>query len=942
MHPSALGGEGPRSRCVCPVAFLLSLLLVSPIGAAESFAVGSASDVNWTVTNSNRSLGLLPATVPGCAHTDLLAAGVISEPNFGLNHELQRWIASDNFSYATGPFALPPALLARANIDLVLRVDTAAVVEVNGVAVAAVANMHRVWVLDVRDLLVKSYANATVLRVHFTGPVPASLAAQAACVHSFGPLCPFANCTCPAPWPGPSPNPLLINAFLRKEQQSFSWDFAPATGTSGLLQVPEMVAYDGALLRDVIVDTQPSDAAGAWVVNVAVRLTGTRGPAPGSESALAVASIAGASASANVTLRAGEVVMHLSVPVSNVSLWSPNGYGGQSLYNLTVTLTTATGEAQSRVVRVGFRTIALVQAPVPGDDKAGDGRLFTLVVNGQAIYARGSNWVPNQSLGVRSTREELKRSFAAFRAAHFTTLRVWGGGVYASDDLLSLADEAGIIILQDFQFGDQFYAVDAPFLVDVAEEVRDAAWRLGSHPSLGLYYGSNEMASGYSDGHHFFNAAPFYGALYFTTIAGNLSAVDPSRVFLSSTPSQGNESAAAPLNQHSSVELRGDMHYYNLDSPDCWNVSALPRARFITEHGWESWPSLLTLAPTLAGPQDYGFNASVPASRQMHPPGQGQITNNVESNWRWPSAGADAAERYRLELWMTQVAAGACLRASIEFWRGTSDELVNASYALSPRGYALLGKNSGVLYWQADDTWPGPSWSTLELGGRPKVGFYESARAFAPLLVAGHLVTSGTAPFGVETRIYFSSSTYNALPSGSSTLTISSLLWSGGATGAPLQVAVSLPAPHSSSLIFSAPLQVLLDATGCPARNQCVLTLSVSDDASGALLSSNWLYLSPFNQVTTLRGDPGLSIASVVAGSQPLEFIVELTTSVVPVPAVWLETPLLGRFSDNGFLLTAPRTLLTFFADGAGITPQQLRDSLQVWSLADASDTYSS
>lgn len=50
--------------------------------------------------------------------------------------------------------------------------------------------------------------------------------------------------------------------------------------------------------------------------------------------------------------------------------------------------------------------------------------------------------------------------------------------------------------------------------------------------------------------------------------------------------------------------------------------------------GWESYPSFLTMAPTLT-PEDYGFNASVPAARQQHPPGQSQIRHDVTSNWRY-------------------------------------------------------------------------------------------------------------------------------------------------------------------------------------------------------------------------------------------------------------------------------------------------------------------
>ena len=155
--------------------------------------------------------------------------------------------------------------------------------------------------------------------------------------------------------------------------------------------------------------------------------------------------------------------------------------------------------------------------------------------------------------------------------------------------------------------------------------------------------------------------------------------------WISSTPAQGNESAAVPFNRNgSSVPLRGDMHYYDMVddfSINCWDAAEIaPRARFVTETGWISWPSFLTMAPTL-DPRDYGFNGSVAGARVEHPPAQRECTHQVNLNWRWPDRHpSTSAAGYRDELWMTQVAASQCLVASIEFWRSTESELVNTTY----------------------------------------------------------------------------------------------------------------------------------------------------------------------------------------------------------------------------------------------------------------------
>ena len=47
----------------------------------------------------------IAATVPGCVHTDLLAAGLIEDPWVGLAESAQHWIGACDWTYRT---TLPP------------------------------------------------------------------------------------------------------------------------------------------------------------------------------------------------------------------------------------------------------------------------------------------------------------------------------------------------------------------------------------------------------------------------------------------------------------------------------------------------------------------------------------------------------------------------------------------------------------------------------------------------------------------------------------------------------------------------------------------------------------------------------------------------------------------------------------------------------------------
>ena len=275
----------------------------------------------------------------------------------------------------------------------------------------------------------------------------------------------------------------------------------------------------------------------------------------------------------------------------------------------------------------------------------------------------------------------------------------------------------------------------------------------------------------------------------------------------------------------------------------------------------------------------------------------------------------------------------------------------------------MLGGNDGVLYWQADDTWPGPSWSSIEIKGRLKVGHYAMQRAFAPRTVAGRILNGSLV-------VHFSRSDYSHLPT-VGTLRLTAYKWSGGVAGASSEHTVALPGPHSSGRLLNTRIEPVLAATGCGGsgmKSECVLLLEVltgkaatteSDGRSApTVLAKNWVYLTPFNEVTTMS-DPGLVVQLVecVAPPPPLAdpnatastglggggtFNVTVAAARVPAALVWLETALPGRWSDNGLLLTTEVLVLQWFAYDSSATAAQLKASLSVWSLFDVARGYSS
>src|SRR5436190_12603900 len=92
----------------------------------------------------------LPATVPGCVHTDLLAAGKIGDPFYRLNEKDQQWIENESWEYRAA-VPVDAATLAHDRIELVFAgLDTFAEVFVNGAPVLTADNMFRSWRVDAK------------------------------------------------------------------------------------------------------------------------------------------------------------------------------------------------------------------------------------------------------------------------------------------------------------------------------------------------------------------------------------------------------------------------------------------------------------------------------------------------------------------------------------------------------------------------------------------------------------------------------------------------------------------------------------------------------------------------------------------------------------------------------------------------------------------------
>ncbi|HET6534046.1 MAG TPA: glycoside hydrolase family 2 protein [Actinoplanes sp.] len=491
----------------------------------------------------------VPASVPGCVHTDLLAAGLIADPFLDDNEQKVAWIGRTDWAYET-TFSWSPTA---DRSDLVCAgLDTVARVILNGTEIGRTANMHRGYRFDVRDVL----RSENTLRIEF-GSAYAYAEAQQSRLGDR-----------PNAYPEPFP-------FIRKMACNFGWDWGPTLVTAGIWQDIGLHCWSVARFAEVRPHVTVADGVGRVDVHVTLERD-TDGPVT------VVAAVAGREAVARISGR--EAV--LTVTVDDPDLWWPRGYGEPARYDLDVTLSDSYGKLDVWSRRIGFRSVRL-------DTRDG---AFTVVVNDRSVFARGVNWIPDDVFVTRIGRDRLARRLTQACEANVNFIRVWGGGRYESEDFYDLADELGLMVQQDFLFACAAYPEEEPFHSEVAAEARENVVRLSSHPSLVLWTGNNENIWGHEDWgwKDSLDGRSWGAGYYFDLLPQVVSDVDPGRPYWPGSPWSGS------ADRHPNDPAYGSMHIWDVWNTDDYTKYRSYRPRFVAEFGFQAPPAWATLRRALS------------------------------------------------------------------------------------------------------------------------------------------------------------------------------------------------------------------------------------------------------------------------------------------------------------------------------------------------------
>ncbi|MFE1954936.1 glycoside hydrolase family 2 protein [Streptomyces sp. NPDC059524] len=625
-------------------------------------------DSGWSLDHDGRPL---PAQVPGCVHTDLLAAGLIPDPFIGRAELEIDWVGRRAWTYSRDVAAGQTAADERyERTDLVFDgLDTAARITLGGRELGRTRNMHRAYRFDVTGLsgpldveFASAYDEAEAVR-RVTGDRPNV-------------------------YPAPS-------QYIRKMACGFGWDWGPTVVTAGLWRPVRLERWSTARLARVRpLVTVGGDGSGRVELRIDVERTER-----GADRALTVrADVAGVTVAGRVEGDGATLV--LDVP--DVRLWWPRGYGEQPLYEVALTLLDGDGgtvlDGWGR--RIGFRSVEIDRAP----DEHGTG--FTFVVNGVRVFVRGVNWIPDDVLPSRVTPERYRTRLRQTAEANADLVRVWGGGIYEDEAFYDACDELGLMVWQDFLFACSTYPEEQPLRGEVEAEARENVVRLMPHPSLVVWNGNNENLWGFRDwGWEEELAGDSWGEGYYLGLLPRVVAeLDPTRPYMAGSPWSGS------WDHHPNHPDHGTHHSW-----DVWNRVDFTEyradvPRFVAEFGWQAPPALATLRRALPG-EELAPDSPGMLHHQKAEDGNGKLRRGLARHFAVPEGDFD---RWH---YLTQVVQARAVATGIEHWRSHR-----------PRC-------AGTIVWQINDCWPVSSWSAIDGDGRLKPLHHELRRLYADRLL---------------------------------------------------------------------------------------------------------------------------------------------------------------------------------------------------------------
>ncbi len=626
----------------------------------------------------------IPATVPGNVELDLLAAGVIKNPELGNNindlrkYEAYQWWYSRTFET---PKHAPGEL-----VEIVFEgLDCLGTVWINDQLIAKTDNMFIAHRLDITDALSPAGAGLNTVHVRID---PAVIEGRK---YLNGVLVTRHDAGAEA-----------VN--IRKAPHMYGWDIMPRLVSAGLWRDVSLNVKRPTWFRQVYWMTNAVDVPARtaqlildWdlvsdlptIDGLALQVSLKLGPRSVYEKTIPL-----------YTFTARHVI-----DLADVELWWPRSYGNAALYDGTVRIVNAQKRVlDERADRFGIRTAELVSTEITTPENPGE---FVFMVNGEKIFVRGTNWVPLDAFHSRD-KNHVQAALRMIADLNCNMIRCWGGNVYESDEFYDLCDAGGVMVWQDFAMGCSGYPQTSELAAKIRNEAIQVVLRLRQHPSLVLWSGNNENDSVFSRP---FSKQfdPGLDAISRQVLPRVIWEFDPLRPYLPSSPyyspefiKRGGDLALLP-----EVHLWGPRGYYK--APFYTDVNA----HFVSEIGYHGCPNRSSLErmfdPDYVYPwtKDGEWNAEWQTkAARSHPDSPVDLKRNeLMRNQAKAIFGACPTDLDDF-IFVSQVVQAEAMKYFVEFWR-------SAKF-----------RRSGIIWWNLRDGWPIISDAVVDYYNSKKLAYY--------------------------------------------------------------------------------------------------------------------------------------------------------------------------------------------------------------------------
>ncbi|XP_065207395.1 beta-mannosidase [Planococcus citri] len=864
-------------------------------------------NTRWTLRNSNKTI-FKNVSNPSGIYTDLRNTNVLKEDLFyRFNDVAYRWVANDTWTYSLD-FTIDDLLTQTSSQELLFHgLDGISDIYLNKRTLGQATNSFIRYRFDVTNIL---QAGNNRIEIEFQSPIKSGITHSQNSIHSVPPSC------VPSNYHGEC----HVN-FLRRMQASFAWDWGPAFPSVGFWKGVELIGrQQEVIIRDVVVRTIPSEASHSWKIIADVYseipLTNSEQFEGNLYMTFYLPNAQKLTSSEKIVVEAGsrkkEIVTRLrvSVPKDDVQLWWPNGYGDQRLYKLSFAFISSKGVNTTKSIRIGFRTIKLVQDFIDKNSHA-KGRSFYFVVNDIPIFAKGSNYIPANALPEKSANKDVIRELLlSAKITHMNMLRVWGGGIYESDYFYQVCDEYGIMIWQDMMFACGMYPVDGDFLHSVTDEITQQVRRLQYHASIVVWAGNNENEAAlsgnwYGTSTNYSLYAKEYIELYVNTVQEAVLKMDNTRDYLVSSPTNGVESLIEGyISSNPYNPLYGDVHYYNYFR-NSWHVDHFPFTRFSSEYGYQSLPSLSTWRQVATDGDLASLTGEFMEHRQHLLMGNTYLMYGLLHHF--PAPLLSDLENI---VYLTQINQAWSVKSQTEWYRKWRSTILDDG----------SGQTMGALFWQLNDIWQAPSWSSIEYGGKWKMLMYFAAKFFAPVLVAADHHSNGSITINVMSDLL------EDIPN--VILKTQIFKWNSLTPVDTFSDVITIN-KESAQIYKRTTVGELIDSNAkCRSDvpgQLCFLKVSLAHKSNNSMISENYLFPVSFK---TAVGIPDVTISASLTAIDKNECEITLTTNAISL-FVWLDA---GEervlYSDNGFIMTEPRKVITAYTKK--VTCDQLANLIEI------------